>query len=430
MSGKWVYRRPEVYWEAQRRPKVDQTSASIDITTPLNTPSKLIYGQEQYYTGSLRKRHLAYMYQKHLISVPQAGVLNTQGVSGGIDNTQLTGALQTDYIIFPVPYTDNLEERIPVTHRSRRPHAAFTSQKKAFYRDTSVQYNQSLGGTFGGTTTLPTIVNTTVAINPGGPSIAINKPAGGAVGDVYVMFVYHEEVTSIPGVSCSGFSVLEGPDGPFTYNFGAGNKQIWASVLTRQHNGSEGSTFTVTATAGAVEPICALLRGVDLTATPIFSTIAGTSGGSVNTVTCNGLTTAVDNCLGLMFWADVSGSIGTVTASGWSNHDTNQETVLFTKSLVTAGAEGSVAVNWTGTATPASEAWMFAFAPVPVAGIIGAMTPVYVPAATEVITPRAFEQYQRILTPRRHAAFMYQKKLNGVQATGAVYGLSLSGIFL
>jgi hypothetical protein len=199
-----------------------------------------------------------------------------------------------------------------------------------------------------------------MAANVGSATLAINKPAGGAAGDTYVIFVYHEEVSSTPTVSCTGFSTITGPAGGYIYS---SPKGIYVSVLWKTHSGSEGSTFSVVASGGAIELTCLLIRDADTTTPPIFSTINGYSNGSASTVSCNGLTTLVNDCLGIIFWADTNGVIGTVSASTWSLHDTNQESAVLTKTLTTAGVVSSVAVNWSGNASVAAEAQMFAFAP-------------------------------------------------------------------
>jgi hypothetical protein len=189
----------------------------------------------------------------------------------------------------------------------------------------------------GGDLARPSIVAFTTN---GGPVTTVNKPAGGAVGDYYVILVMQDSLTSTPPVWTSpGFTqqgTLDGLNGsPANY--------LYCGVLTRPHDGSEGSTFTVSGVSGWPFFSCFLIRGSGpLTFTK--GALANRDAGAP--LTTPGVTVPTSPSLGLLSAKSYNGSATPFAATGWTNLTLgayNSCSVL--TAPLEAGATGGVVVT-------------------------------------------------------------------------------------
>lgn len=376
MANKWVYRNQSIYWQANHRAFtqhkwIDQ-STTTDITGILATPRRLDKAQEQWWG---------------------------------------------------------------ITARRRR-HESFTYQHRPDIGDLGAQlYLQSLSGQFGIT-----------------QNLAVNQVTG-ATGANGTGTVTSPSITTVSGstllvVVCAyNVSTSDGADGDITdsksntYKFRAKNMAggFGCNVAVyEQVGGTRGSGHTITANfligTGTLNIHVVEVTGADPTAA-YDSTTLGTASDAASplSVTAGGAISGDQIAL----WAGCidNGVDATWTPpTGYTNvYNEGHGSVSFVSGVfykINETGTPTVDASYGGSISTARELFVTFKEAASSPGIIGDLTPVYIPAPADVITPRAFEQYQRILTPRRHAAFAFQQRRYTIQATGATYDCYVSGIFV
>src|ERR1017187_3702191 len=200
---------------------------------------------------------------------------------------------------------------------------------------------------------------------------AVNKAAGTVAGDLILLWC-GGNASGNGAFTCPGFANQTGS--PFTSR---------GQLLTRTADGTEGSTFTVTSTAGATpaEVVQATVAG------PCSIDVVGAvAAASTANPTATGLTVAGANELLLWFGGAFDASInGTLVASAMPSGFTSRATgtagtsqrpdmLLCDNTAVAAGATGSVAAT-NATTTGYWDAQMVAIKPVAYTGPVYRATP-------------------------------------------------------
>lgn len=189
----------------------------------------------------------------------------------------------------------------------------------------------------------------TPTFNGGASATTVNVPAGGASGDYYIMsvLVQDEDVTP-PTLSVTGFTSITS----ITGDTGSPGSYWYVQWFSRAHDGTEGSTFSISGMSTWRYFTCSIASGWDGSTIDVGAFSQITTSGSLSV---SGVTVSQADSLGLIAFADYDPA--TVTApAGWTGYaGTFDASWVIAESPLAAGATGSLSVGRNTTQRAAGQ---------------------------------------------------------------------------
>lgn len=215
---------------------------------------------------------------------------------------------------------------------------------------------------------IPVVASFTENSSTGASSFTLTKPASVAAGDLLVIIAANDDTTDLTqftGDAIPGFTQIS--------YIGSSVMDIHIAAFYRVADGTEGASFTVTATSSDdLTAWCLRITGANRWA-PIDAVNDGYSAAIIDAI-IPAVTTTVNDCLVLACNAYDGGDNGTytITGTGWTSVDQNVTATgtgnlsagVAQRDQATAGAGTACTFNASGAASDGNHGFQFAIAPV------------------------------------------------------------------